>query len=50
MVLVKFVPHGPIHIKPVLVQIMAWYQTGDSFWMFKHGDWKPADNFKAYFP
>ena len=25
----KIVPKGPIDNKPVLVQIMAWYQTGD---------------------
>ena len=26
----KFVPKGPIHYKPALVQIMAWCQTGDN--------------------
>ena len=25
----KFVTHGPISIKPALVQVMAWHQTGD---------------------
>ena len=56
MISVKFVSHGPINIKPVLVQIMAWQRTRDSFgdvaylWMFKHGYRRTADNSKAYFP
>ena len=25
----KFIPRGPVDIKPALVQVMAWRQTGD---------------------
>ena len=28
-ILLKFVPRSPIDNKPILVQIMAWCQTGD---------------------
>ena len=33
----KFVPKGPINNIPALVQIMAWCQIGDKWWLFQWG-------------
>ena len=39
--LLKFVPRGSVNIKPILFQIIAWYQTSDKL-LFEH--------MVAYFP